>query len=197
MPTPHSPLLPQLVSVKAIVLRTLAQLPFYQKHPRALASGLRVPGEIGPRHFATTATILVCATNEGARRVAEELRDASGNATVEGAEEALAADSLPSNAVLLLYLNARAFIDLDEAMAATVKRALDRNVPIEMLNEQDPSRGACPFCEVAERTPRELQLPPYRLFDTMAVALYPAEEYRQTSEPTPEAGPLLLKSHAT
>ena len=99
--------------------------------------------------------------------------------------------------MLLLYLNARAFIDPDEAMAAAVKRALDRNVPIEMLHEQDPARGACPFCEVAERTPRQLQLAPYRLFDTMAVALFPSEEYRRVSEPTPEAGPLLLKSHVT
>jgi hypothetical protein len=49
-----------------------------------------------------------------------------------------------------------------------------------MLHEQDPSKGGCPFRRFFEQTPEELQKK-YRLFDTLAVPLYPSPEHRAIS----------------
>ena len=52
---------------------------------------------------------------------------------------------------------------------------------IAMLHEQCPSRGACPFGILLGQTPRELQAPPYSLYDSLAVPLYPSAEHRPIS----------------
>ena len=49
-----------------------------------------------------------------------------------------------------------------------------------MLHEQDPKRGGCPFRTFFDQTPDVLQRR-YRLFDTLAVPLYPSPEHRKVS----------------
>ena len=134
-------------------------------------------------------TLLVCSANEGALAVAEELtaeatRGKSGAVSVADAEPLLELAWTPSVSgptVLLLYLTQAAFLDAGGTVAATVKRALELKIPIAMAHEQDPARGGCPFQVFIEQAPKELQLPPYRLFDTIAVPLYPSAEHRVVS----------------
>ena len=87
----------------------------------------------------------------------------------------------PGRAALLLYLNESTFHDPLGTVAATIKQAINLNVPIAMAHEQDHAKGGCAFRLIYEQAPRELQLRPYRLFDTMAVALYTTPEHRKTS----------------
>ena len=49
-----------------------------------------------------------------------------------------------------------------------------------MLHEQDPTKGFCPFRMFFEQTPTVLQKK-YRLYDTVAVPLYPSVEHREVS----------------
>ena len=49
-----------------------------------------------------------------------------------------------------------------------------------MLHEQDPTKGFCPFRMFFEQTPAVLQKK-YRLYDTVAVPLYPSLEHREVS----------------
>ena len=49
-----------------------------------------------------------------------------------------------------------------------------------MVHEQDPSKGACPFRRFFEQTPEVLQKK-HRLFDVLAVPLYPSPQHRQIS----------------
>ena len=86
-----------------------------------------------------------------------------------------------TNAVLLLYLTNRTFLDEGGTVARLVQTAMDRRVPIALVAEQDPGRGGCPFRVCMQQTPQMLQQPPYKLFDTVAVPLYPAPEHRRVS----------------
>ena len=49
-----------------------------------------------------------------------------------------------------------------------------------LVHEQDTAKGACPFRTFFEQTPVELQKK-YRLYDTLAVPLYPSAEHRKVS----------------
>ena len=49
-----------------------------------------------------------------------------------------------------------------------------------LVHEQDTAKGACPFRTFFEQTPVELQKK-YRLYDTLAVPLYPSPEHRSVS----------------
>ena len=49
-----------------------------------------------------------------------------------------------------------------------------------LVHEQDALKGACPFRTFFEQTPVELQKK-YRLYDTLAVPLYPSAEHRTVS----------------
>ena len=49
-----------------------------------------------------------------------------------------------------------------------------------LVHEQDPLKGACPFRTFFEQTPVELQNK-YRLYDNLAVPLYPSVEHRTVS----------------
>ena len=170
-----------------LVLRALAHLPTYQRSPSALDGGLKVAGELGPHCFVEPVTILFSNENTGARVVARELRfaDVSGSAVVREAAPVLAhSNPVRGKTVLLVYLNESAFLDPLEIMASTIKKAMDLDITIAMAHEQDLAKGACAFDQVYEQAPRELQIHPYRLFDTMAVALYPGLEHRTTSAPT-------------
>ena len=199
---PDHPL--QVESIKLITLRALKHLPFYRTSPRPLLAGLRLHGELPPFRFAAPVTILTCAANQGAREVGEEVQEAaqrrssgrgvlpvsrspsrgSVRVSVEEAETVLAAGPATSdNAVLLLYLNENTFReDPPGVVAALVKRAFALKIPIAMVHEQDPAKGACAFsCFFDGRTPRELTLAPFKLYSTIATALYPGREHREVA----------------
>ncbi|EOD07169.1 hypothetical protein EMIHUDRAFT_97003 [Emiliania huxleyi CCMP1516] len=184
----------QLVSLKAVALRMLLHSPYYASRPAELEAGVMVPGEAGPVAFSGPVTILVCRGNEDAFGIAEELK----NAAVEGrgstasaeaveirdAEEALeGANAAPCEGfpVFLLYLNDKTFLDAGGAVARLVQAAMDQGITIAMVHEQEPSCGGVPFGRFFQQTPQVLQRPPYKLFDTVAVALYPAPEHREVS----------------
>ena len=160
-----------------------------------LVGGVNVPGEVGPYRFSGPITILVCHGNEGAFNVAEEVRaaahegrtdartDAAGPRTVMIREAEGVLDDAPAgtDAVLLLYLTNRTFLDEGGTVARLVQTAMDRRVPIALVAEQDPGRGGCPFRLCMQQTPQMLQQPPYKLFDTVAVPLYSSPEHRKVS----------------
>ena len=58
---------------------------------------------------------------------------------------------------------------------------MDQGITIAMVHEQEPSCGGVPFGRFFQQTPQVLQRPPYKLFDTVAVALYLAPEHREIS----------------
>ena len=168
-------------------MRVLRHLPYYVSNPSDLNRGLTLPGELSPFRFPSPGTtILVCDANEGALAVAEEVRataHTSSSASTVWVEEAgavLAADAAPppGRVALLVYLNERAFTDPGGVVAATVRRAMDAGVPIALVHELEEERGACVFARYFDQTPDMLQQPPYKLFDLMAVPLYPGAAHR-------------------
>mmetsp|Transcript_27728 Transcript_27728/g.93200 ORF Transcript_27728/g.93200 Transcript_27728/m.93200 type:complete len:115 (-) Transcript_27728:124-468(-) len=58
---------------------------------------------------------------------------------------------------------------------------MDRRIAVAMVHEQDPSFGGVPFRNFFQQAPQVLLQPPYKLFDTVAVPLYPAPEHRTVS----------------
>ena len=75
--------------------------------------------------------------------------------------------------MFLLYLNNKTFLDAGCAVARLVQAAMD--------HEQEPSCGGVPSRNSFQQTPQVLQQPPYKLFDTVAVPLYPAPAHREVS----------------
>jgi len=184
----------QLESLKAVALRMLLHSPFYASRPAELADGVMVPGQAGPVAFSGPVTILVCSGNEGAANVAELVETAAGEGrgstasaeavAIRDAEEALEgvnAAPLSGHVVFLLYLNDKTFLDAGGVVARLVQAAMDRRIAIAMVHEQDPSFGGVPFRNFFQQTPRVLLQQPYKLFDTVAVPLYPAPEHRTVS----------------
>ena len=98
------------------------------------------------------------------------------------AEEALEganAAPLSGHVVFLLYLNDKTFLDAGGAVARLVQAAMDRRIFIAMVHEQEPSCGGVPFRNFFQQTPQVLQ--DRKLFDTVAVPLFPAPEHRKVS----------------
>lgn len=166
----------------------LRQLPYYVSTPSDLDRGLTLPGELSPFRFPPPCiTILICVANVGARAVADEVRATavrtSSDSTVRieeaGAILAPGAAQLPGAMALLIYLNERAFTDGGGVLAATVQRAMDARVPIALVHEQDEARGACVFARYFDLAPDVLQQSPYKLFDLVAVPLYPGADHRK------------------
>ena len=184
----------QLESLKAVALRMLLHSPYYASRPAELAGGVMVPGQAGPVAFSGPVTILVCRDNEGAVGIARELKTAAREGrgstasaetvTIRDAEEALEgvnAAPLSGHVVCLLYLNNKTFLDAGGAVARLVQAAMDRRIAIAMVHEQDPSFGGVPFRNFFQQTPQVLLQQPYKLFDTVAVPLFPAPEHRTVS----------------
>jgi hypothetical protein len=185
----------QIVSLKAIASRILPHLQYYTKHPAELAAGLKLAGELGPIVLSEPITLLVCGGNQGALAVAEEICQA---ATVDRLPEAtspivlldaanprtmasLAAAETHTPAVLLIYLTKDTFVGDNGTLANVVQRALDRSIPLMLVHEQDPSRGACAFRVFYSHAPDFLLKPPYKIFDIVAVPLYFSPEHREVS----------------
>ena len=191
-------------------MRVLRHLPYYVSNPGGLDRGLALPGELPPFRFPPPGiTVLVCDANVGAREVAEEIRattiadrsNSAGTVMVDdvGAVFAAGAAPPPGAVALLVYLNESAFTDAGGVLAATLRRAMDAGVPIALVHELDEERGACVFARYFDQAPDVLQQPPYKLFDRMAVYLYPSAGHRKirfATTPSPHLQPL-LKIHLT
>ena len=189
----------QVESIKAVVLRMLRHSSTYYSGRLALLDrGLTVPGEVGPVHLPAPLTLYTSSANTGARDLAKTLATAAAAdaptpshitaAAVEIPEGSLTAGTAAgisngsaSRVAFLLHLNVDAFLDEHGEVAAAVKRALDSDVPVVMAHAQDPAHGGCPFGRFLDQTPRELQRPPYKLFDELAVPLYSSPVHRKTS----------------
>lgn len=177
----------QLETLKAITLRMLGHSRYYRhRGGHALAAGLRVAnsGECPPHGFVAQHTLLVSRVNPGARLVAGEVAGAStegGGALPVAVKEAEAADLAAGSQSLLLLLNNQTFCEDKMALASLLVRAREAGCPVVLLWEQDPDCGGCPFHIFKERTPLELQLPPHKLFDDLAVPLYRSAELRKVS----------------
>ncbi|EOD23669.1 hypothetical protein EMIHUDRAFT_239307 [Emiliania huxleyi CCMP1516] len=184
----------QLESLKAVAMRMLLHSPYYASRPAELAGGVMVPRQPGPCAFSGPVTILVCRDNEGAVGIARALKTAAREGrgstasaetvTIRDAEEALEgvnAAPLSGHVVCLLYLNDKTFLDAGGAVARLVQAAMDRRIAVAMVHEQDPTCGGVPFRNFFQQTPQVLLQPPYKLFDTVAVPLYPAPEHRTVS----------------
>ena len=183
----------QLESLKAIALRMLLHSPYYASRTAELAAGVTVPGEVVPVALSGPVTLLHCRDNEGAFELSEEIKSAASarqgcglaaNAdvvTIREAEEALANAAPEGHVVFMLYLNDKTFLDAGGAVARLVQAAMDRRIAIALVHEQEPARGGVPFRSLVQHTPQVLRQPPYTLFDTVAVPLYPSEEHRRVS----------------
>jgi len=184
----------QLESLKAVALRMLLHSPYYASRPAELADGVMVPRQPGPCAFSGPITILVCRDNERAVGIARELKNAAeeGRGSTASAEAVVTRDAeealegvnaapLEGHVVFLLYLNDKTFLDAGGAVARLVQAAMDRRIAIAMVHEQDPIYGGVPFRNFFQQTPQVLLQPPYKIFDTVAVPLYPAPEHRTVS----------------
>ena len=56
----------------------------------------------------------------------------------------------------------------------------DKKACLVMMHEQDPAKGGCEFRHFITATP-DVLLKQYRVFDTLAVPLYPSPEHRAIS----------------
>jgi hypothetical protein len=174
----------QIASLKEVVLRLLQNSSYYKSggHADELASGLMVPGEIGTFGFKSPVTLLVCSANEGAWRIAKELQAVSveGRGAIRiSLEEADTVVNEHSTApqgktAMLLYLTKDTFLDSDGKVADAVQQALDLNISIALVAEQDVFRGGCPFSVFFDQTPKHLQVQPYTLYNELAVPYYPS-----------------------
>ena len=184
----------QLDSLKAVARRMLLHSPYYASRPAELAAGVMVPRQPGPSAFSGPVTILVCRDNEGAVGIARELKNAAeeGRGSTASAEAVVTRDAeealegvnaapLSGHVVFLLYLNDKTFLDAGGAVARLVQAAMDRRIAVAMVHEQDPTCGGVPFRNFFQQTPQVLLQPPYKIFDTVAVPLYPAPEHRTVS----------------
>ena len=70
---------------------------------------------------------------------------------------------------MLLYLNDTTFCDRG-ATAGLVREAQDAGITMVLVQEMNPTRGACAFGRFFEVTPDDL-LKQRRLFDTLAAAV--------------------------
>ena len=81
---------------------------------------------------------------------------------------------------MLLYLSGSVFSDGSDQTAQLVRDALDADVAMVLVQELDPGRGACAFRRYFELSPPDL-VKKRRLFDTVAVPLYPGDAHRAVS----------------
>jgi hypothetical protein len=81
---------------------------------------------------------------------------------------------------MLLYLNRSTFLRDGGATADLVRAAMDAGVSMVLVQELNPELGACAFRCFFEVAPPDL-LTQRRLFDTVAVPLYPGEAHRAVS----------------
>lgn len=179
----------QLESVKMTALRMLRCLPYYTSSPQQLAKGIKVQGQVKPHVLNSNVRLLISEANEGAEQAAAAVvaaaKAAPGRARVVlgSAELALPPEGgcLPELTTMLVYLNNRTFLDGRDTLCHLVQQALDANVTLILLHEQDPARGGGSIREIIVQTPEVLRLPPYQLYNTLAIPLFNSPEHHNVS----------------
>lgn len=84
-----------------------------------------------------------------------------------------------ANAVLLLYLNKHIFQNQDRKVSRFVKKALENNIKIIIVHEQDSSKGFCEFDQLICQTPADLLA--LGIYSDIAIPLYTTKEYRKVT----------------
>jgi len=172
-------------SVKMVFLCILEVLPFYIRNPSYLNEGLTVSTELGPVELTSFKTIIVSETNSGAHSVAEralECLEVSGKDNCRILDVASSSDlkrDLNGSSYFLLYLNEGTFVNDETSLI--VKKAIDLEIEIILIHEQDSERGACPFDRFFEQTPQFLIDRPYSIYGDLAIPLYSQKEYEKVS----------------
>jgi hypothetical protein len=180
----------QLESLKMTALRMLRFLPHYAASPQQLVAGIKVHGQVKPHVLDLAVRLLVSEANEGAEPVAAAVA-AAAKATagrtkiiVHSADLALPVEGgRPlDRTAMLVYLNTRTFLDGRNALSQLVQRALDARVTVVMLHEQNPERGGGSIRDIIVQTPKVLRLPPYELYNTLAIPLFSSTEHHTVSK---------------
>ena len=175
-------------SMKLLTKEILKFLPYYQRRKTALNKGLKLAGQLGTVALSSQLNILVCNDNVGCMEVAEEVvalaQEDSGLIVPHALvfEDVLSqtfVDNLgDTKKVLLFYINENIF-KYDENVYGSLKYALEENIDIVMVNEQDLKKGACEFSCTIRRTPPDLVVS--GLYNNLAVPLYELDVYRKIS----------------
>jgi hypothetical protein len=205
----------QIESLKLISQRVLKHLPHYQANAHELEQGLKVRGELGAMGFTNAFTLFFITTNIGAPSVAEEIQKSSQEGNGAAQMEIKVANEIqelhqvshPSQCALLLYLNEDTFPrpsqdnETRNTHCQLVEEALDKGIPLALVHEQDQAKKACTFSDIMRQTPDVLKDGrKHKLYDTLAVPLYPRPEHRRVSLRQIlkglGAGPLPVRLHA-
>jgi len=172
-----------LESIKLVAGRLLKSIPYYQKNADLLDAGVKIDGEIKPVEISMPMNILYCSTNPEAHDVAQKLvRGCKGNISVSNMNRpgtVLREDG--NHTVMLVYLNKNTFKN-SGCLFTSIVRAIDINIRIVLVHENDANKGGCDFWEIIEQTPTELRKKPYNIYEKdIAVSLYSIEEYQKIS----------------
>ena len=85
-------------------------------------------------------------------------------------------------AVMLVYLNKMVFQGTDSNLSNSIIRAIEQDIQVVLVHENDTNKGGCAFWEIMEQTPVQLKSKPYSIYSNdIAVSLYSIEEYQRTS----------------
>jgi len=173
-----------LESIKLVAGRLLKDLPFYKKNSGLLDAGLKIKGEATPVEIWKPLDILYCSTNIGASDVANKLvGECKGD--VKAREMNLSDTDLQKDdrqAVMLVYLNSTTFQASDCLLCESIKRAIDKEVKVVLVHENDVNKNGCAFGEIMNQTPDVLLKKPYNIYaQDIAVGLYSTEEYQKIS----------------
>jgi hypothetical protein len=187
------------VSIRLISECIMSCLPFYQKNATVLLEGLRVPGDLGPVKMTSSIEILVCDTNSGARELAEEGRELvpvpqrhlitthdakSFFQDFDAMRETLPRIIYPRKVVLLLYFDLSTFQDNGDGweVGNIIQRALDKQIPVVMIRETDPSKFGCNMDEIRDMIPYRLLRRPHSLLDNHLIyPIYTSSKFRVAS----------------
>eukprot|EP00593_Proboscia_inermis_P015009 CAMPEP_0171309878 /NCGR_PEP_ID=MMETSP0816-20121228/20066_1 /TAXON_ID=420281 /ORGANISM="Proboscia inermis, Strain CCAP1064/1" /LENGTH=438 /DNA_ID=CAMNT_0011793699 /DNA_START=1162 /DNA_END=2478 /DNA_ORIENTATION=+ len=85
------------------------------------------------------------------------------------------------NCKLLVYLNKDVFQNDGGGLESILRTAIDMDLKIVLVFEQNPEKGACPFGHFFSVTPQELIDPPYEIFRDIAIPLHVRPQYRNVS----------------
>ena len=153
----------QLISLKQITEQMLLGLPNFRSETEV---PLYVPDELTRLrlYFQTPVRLYVSRYNPGAPRLALELGKAVPAIS--------ATEDLAEATHVLLYLTSETFVgEPGERLAALVRDANARAIPVLLVHEKDPQACACEFAVFFETTPNDLIMG--GIYSRIAVAFYP------------------------
>lgn len=173
-----------LESLKLVVGRLLAKLPYYQDNYALLEAGLKIGCEFSPVKVLSPLQITYCSANIGAYDVALSLaEECKGEVSVcEISVSSLQTHPNDGKTVMLLYLFDGVFDDgPGDLLQESLECAIKDGTQVILVHEKDTNKCRCPFDNIISQTPPELMKAPYYLYDGLAISLYSTEYYRQVS----------------